>query len=329
VLNFISKWKIVFICFLMVTSFSVTASSEVRIGKIIKTNKGKTKVLIKVNKNTDIAVGDEVVISVGKDKQCSAIVKKIKRNKFLVSTSKCAYKNRIKKGRLVSRRNNTSTQILEGKKTSQLGLSSFFSASLGMFEEFNSSSNIIVESRQNSPATLGVMGSYKFGGSSFSVNGSLYLSYLTASSVDNTTETINVPFEIGSNIYVNYSIRSWGLFPYVGFDFEKFASFNTRELQDGDDLRVIDNSLLFFSAGIGKTFKVENKSFLVKASISPSIISSSEYNTAFNGYKFILYLNTSITKRLLIHLLYKQHVLSGVTDLVIKRIGLGFGYRFF
>jgi hypothetical protein len=48
----------------------------------------------------------------------------------------------------------------------------------------------------------------------------------------------------------------------------------------------------------------------------------------FSGLKYIAYLNMKYNNKWFYHGLFKQHSLTGATDLTITRFGLGVGYSF-
>ena len=121
---------------------------------------------------------------------------------------------------------------------------------------------------------------------------------------------------------------------FVGYDYERFSSFNTEEVVDGNDLIVRDNQVHFFTAGVSKLFTIWDRYYFVKVSGSQSISATSTPASSISdeklaGTRWQLYMNTKLTNSVLGHVIIKSHSLQGPTSLNIFRVGFGLGYRFF
>lgn len=213
----------------------------------------------------------------------------------------------------------------------QWSYSLFYALSRGSLQEGIPSSNITTNSSQDSPLTLGFSTNKKL---SYELNysASLYFSKLDGG-LSNRNESVSLPWEYGLNSYIGLLKKSWPLEVYTGLDHERFSSYNTEELPFGAPLQSREHVLTFFTLGISKSFEWFGKQFLAKASYSSSFMSSqSRASTinpqAFEGTKFILYLNIKANKNWSYHGFYKQHDLVGATSLHMVRLGLGFGFTF-
>ena len=206
-------------------------------------------------------------------------------------------------------------------------LTAFYTFSKGNFEE--SSGGITTTTSQDSPITFGVAGRYIFN-KKFTLSSSMYFSKLDPAAVNDDT-SVNLPLEIGATTHIDYTKYSY--MPFFGFDYEKFATFNTDELGSGEELRIREHTLIYASVGFSKTFNLRSRKFFMKVGLSQSISSESAQKSiisddVFTGNKIIFYLNTAINKNVSSHLLIKRHNLTGPTELAITRIGLGLGYNF-
>lgn len=304
--------------------FSIAHGDE-SIGSITRINKRFSRAAVMIKENARVKDGDIILIR-RKDgkKVCGgeAVIKSIKERRVILNISQCSSRKLVKKGMKLF--------LVQGDNRlfyRNISLSMFYTISQGSFlENYNSTK---IKSSQNSPATLGSMFAYKRGKSLFSFSGSFYLSYLTSSSVAGEDRDLAVPLEYGLNSYVQGNFSKVGISSYLGFDYERFSTYNTKEISTGSDISLRNNNIGYLTLGLGKLFVVQKRKFLTKASLSYSLFSSSDEGEKFKGFKYIIYLNSVITKRLLIHFLYKVHLLKGPTDLIISRVGVGFGYRFF
>lgn len=204
--------------------------------------------------------------------------------------------------------------------------------SQGQFSQSYQSATL--DSAQNSPITFGLGGAYifqKYPG--YSLSGSAYFSTLSLASINESSrlgiasDSVDVPTEIGANLYLQKNINSQFSY-YGGFDLEKFSTLNFIEVatQSDDELKVIDQSMIFLTAGLGYNTKIILPTSF-KISLSPVISSKTE----LSGYKYILYANQKITKKIWYHVFYKKHILADEVrneEVSIARIGLGVGMAF-
>lgn len=206
----------------------------------------------------------------------------------------------------------------------------FLTASAGTFKETLSSQNITVTSKQNSPITFGIGGNYPFDDQRiWSINSSVYFSYLTAQTT-NRDEKVNIDPEIGGNVYLQYTFPNHADYSiYGGLDIEKFSTFNTDDLIAGAGLDSRTQLMSFATFGFNKLFMPGGKPLLFKLSYSLGVTSSSnDTGKEFKGDKYLFYLNYKLFSNILVHFLFKQHILSGPTELSISRYGAGIGWSF-
>ena len=229
---------------------------------------------------------------------------------------------------------NTSVQEVEFQKPeapNSWNLSLFYTLSRGSFEESIQGTNISTVSTQDSPITLGLAAS-KVLNENWGYNGSVYGSKLDGG-VSELDEEVSIPWELGVTSYLSYRTPELPFSVYTGLDYERFSTYNTTELVEGASLDTIQHNVAFATFGVSKGFRFLGKSFFAKASYSRTIAStvSREMNgdtRTMEGSKYILYLNMLANKNWFYSLFYKQHDFSGATDLLVSRVGVGFGYRF-
>lgn len=231
--------------------------------------------------------------------------------------------------KIVSSKNENKKQGPPGKY--DWGISAFYTLSKGTYTEQLKDDGGSATSTQDSPATLGIA-AFKKLNDEYSYSGSFYLSMLDAGQFD-TGETVTVPPEIGLTSYIGYQRKNWPVEIYTGLDQEMISSYNTDEIPDDEKLSTRSHNLTYLTAGISKFFTFKQRGYLVKASLSNTIMSSQSRpslndDSPFTGYKFILYLNTKLNDKWLAHFLYKEHHLSGATELIGNRFGFGVGYKF-
>lgn len=325
------------------------------LGEIIQANKENSRAVAKIKNEIKLNKGD--LISIRRrdgEEVCSGdlIFGKKQKKKFLLEfiptfifdyqnileredsfevldLTKCPEAKTIKKNMnlyLVKKNKIADIEIYEDKTFS---LALFYTVSQGTFDERELDSAIGVTSVQISPATLGASFGYKPKSFLTSFAGSFYLSYLTSSDINNSDSNVSVPMEYGVNAYVQRIIPKVKLFPYIGIDYERFSTYNTNELSSGADLTIRNNVLGYVTFGIGKAFQFDKAKIFTKVSFSYGFFSSTDSGKAFEGSKFIIYFNNQITKNIVIHFLYKVHMLEGNTKLTINRGGIGLGYKFF
>lgn len=210
-------------------------------------------------------------------------------------------------------------------------LSSFYTISLGSFRnEYNGSS---ITNTQNSPLTLGLFSSYRPYKMPFFASGSIYISQLNPAEYGQGQE-ISVPLEYGINAYFNYRLNIMKMVPYIGFDYERFSTFNTEELPTGVPLATRELQMGYLTIGGFYGFSIFGLPAGSKISVSTVMMSKASRdslvsNEDFTGFKYILYFTINVFEGFAAQCFFKQHLLSGPTKLTITRYGVGFGYRFF
>ncbi len=216
----------------------------------------------------------------------------------------------------------------------------FYMASVGIFSQ---ESPIVAKIKfyQNSPLSLGTSLLYYPKDSEYSFSGSLYYSKLTASAENISNQVVSVPAEIGGNAYLEYRWTKRNLTLFGGPDYETFSTFNMGGLQVDRRIFVDETSAVYATFGVSKVFTIFDQNFFVKTSISKSISSqfkrnseasiSPEFNDngAYDGFKYLFYLNYKFSDKFFFHSLFKYHSMTGPSDLTTLRIGVGFGYVLF
>ncbi|MCO4794559.1 MAG: hypothetical protein KC493_12640 [Bacteriovoracaceae bacterium] len=206
----------------------------------------------------------------------------------------------------------------------------FLTSSMGTFNETVSSQNVTVTSKQNSPITFGLGGNIPFDTDRvWSFNTSIYASYLTGQTT-NRSEEVSVDPEIGLNLYLQYALPSNPYYSFfTGVDIERFSTFNTDDLITGASIDTRTQLMSFATLGFNRLFMPGGKPFLFKVSYSQGVTSSSNaVGKEFTGSKYMIYLNYKVFSKILVHLLFKHHSLTGPTELSITRYGGGIGWSF-
>lgn len=215
----------------------------------------------------------------------------------------------------------------------------FYMASLGIFTQ-ETPTVAKMNFYQNSPISLGTSFSYYPKQSKFSYSGSLYYSKLTASVADISNESVDIPPELGANGYLEYRVDRWKATLYGGADYETFSTFNMEGLQNDKKIYVDDSKALYATLGFSKSYQFFNRNFFFKTSISKSLSTTYKKNAppptiqvsdfrdegAYDGMKYLIYLNYKFSDRFFLHSLFKYHSMTGPSELTTLRIGLGFGY---
>ncbi len=204
----------------------------------------------------------------------------------------------------------------------------FYMASNGNFTQ--TQDEISINFQQNSPFSLGVSANYRLS-YEYSLNSSLYTSYLTVASNSLSDEKVSIKPEIGSNIYLTRKLgASWKV--YAGFDLERFSTFNIDDIRDTGMVVRDENRMSFATFGIDKFFTNSFLPFLLRFSVSSSLTSQritydadNDQDLTFSGLKYMLYFNAPVSNRIFFHILYKQHIMTGPSELNSYRIGLGLG----
>jgi hypothetical protein len=210
-------------------------------------------------------------------------------------------------------------------------LSFFYAYSMGDF--VHSLPGKSVKTSQNSPLTLG-LSYYQKIASNYNVSASAYYSHLQAVQVSGlgaSDNSLRNPYEYGLTAYLEranlFSIK--GPIPYGGVDYESFDAYNLDELNaSSDPLEFRRQNILYGTVGVAHSFNFLDQSILLKMSASQSVQSSSESSESYAGRKFMFFITTPLHKDWSVNLFVKRHDLSGVTDLIITRVGMGLGYHF-
>jgi hypothetical protein len=216
-------------------------------------------------------------------------------------------------------------------------LFSMVTTSAGNFEEKLKTREGSIRSAQNSPYSVGLGTTFFFDKANKMISSSFYWSSLKPSSqsnanVNSTQAQLNLKAEYGLNLYYQQLISTSELSAYGGLDYENFSTFNTQEYANGDDLSINQNQLIYVTAGLGKTFFINDQRLLLKASLSQSVNSKSssiQPDAQFSGQRFLLYTSYKGVSRFTYHLMFKRHMLEGPTKLTINRFGIGIGFVIF
>lgn len=250
--------------------------------------------------------------------------------KFIDMNKMRAYRKSVKK---VSKKIKTKIKrknIKNGPKK----WSTFYMASIGNFSQENDSL-AKVEFKQNSPVTLGLMYTHYPKKGKYTIASSAYFSYLLAASSNLGEDNVEVPLEVGFNIYYQYPFSKGSFNLYGGLDYEKFNTFNLAGVENDESLLFDENQLGFLTFGFSKAFKVKKRKFLFKGSFSQSVFSSrtvgfadDEDTSSYSGSKIMAFLMSKINKQYFMSTLFKYHILSGPSDVNVMRVGMGFGYLF-
>lgn len=248
-------------------------------------------------------------------------------------------KKKIKAARKKIQEEKKKTGKSEGQKKSPFpeGLkgSMFYMASYGQFTQSNP--NIAsLTFLQNSPVSLGAAFTYYPKDSKFSVSWSAYLSYLLAAGNNLDAGSVDIPPEIGGNVYGEYRFVSWRFTGYFGLDFERFSTFNLGGIQVDRKIYVDESRVLYLTAGFSKLISIFGHKFFTKLSSSISINETTTNDPRgvattepYSGAKVLWYLNKKIGKSWFLHTLFKYHFMSGPSELKTMRLGVGFGYILF
>ncbi|EQC45481.1 hypothetical protein [Bacteriovorax sp. Seq25_V] len=226
--------------------------------------------------------------------------------------------------------NNTSTQSMVMKKKSNWVRFVHATISQGQFIDDIDSNKI--NSQQNSPFTVGAGFVYlPESWVDWSLASSAYYSNLKAAEIKDQSNTvqntnINLPAEIGANLYLQRTIPGRNYSFYGGIDYERFNSLNFKEILNGETatLNNEQQAILFATLGTAITFD-----FFKPTTFKFSLSTGVQSQTEMNGFKYMLYFNQKLTKNFWYHVLYKQHLLEeGTRKVNIARYGIGIGVAF-
>lgn len=220
-------------------------------------------------------------------------------------------------------------------KTNGFKGSLFYMASYGKFSQ-NNPALADIAFLQNSPISLGLSTSYYPLNPKWSFSSSIYFSYLLAAASNLGASTIQVPTEIGGNIYTEYKAENFNFSIYGGLDFERFHTFSLEGIQQDRKIYFDQNDVLYLTLGFSRKIKIAKWEFFSKLSISQSIMSSmtpgysdAKITEAFSGNKILFYLFKRYNEKIFLHTMFKYHFMSGPSDITTLRIGVGFGYLLF
>lgn len=209
----------------------------------------------------------------------------------------------------------------------------FYMASMGKFNQTGKNDRT-VDFEQNSPVTLGTMYAYHPNEKEYSISASVFYSYLVTAESNTDQETIDVPSEVGLNVYYEQPVMKNAFKIYGGLDIEQFNTFNLSDEASSADVKFDQNMLGYATFGLTKAFNVKSQQFVFKTSISQSVFStrtaaySGDTDGTYGGSKAMLFLMTGVADNLYLTSLLKYHVLSGPSDVTTVRTGIGLSYSF-
>ena len=227
-------------------------------------------------------------------------------------------------------------KYFKGKKPKSWNHPVFYMASLGTFKQ-TFDQGTVLNFFQNSPISLGTAYTIYPKRKNYSYSGSLYLSTLKAAigEIDGVSSNVDVPMEIGGNVYFDYKMIGKNYNLYGGIDFERFSTFNKDRLIEDGLLSMDKNFVSYLTFGWSSLLHVWKWNIFTKISISKSLTRSQSNDdgaklsgTPYDGFKFMLYFNYRIKGPWFVHLLYKVHMMEGPDKLSTNRTGIGFGYNF-
>jgi hypothetical protein len=209
----------------------------------------------------------------------------------------------------------------------------FFMTSIGLFNQKLPRLDVNIDFNQNSPYTFGVMGNYSFDRKRYSVSTSAYLSSLS-SNKSNYGE-IDIPDEIGLNLYFQKNNIGNSMSAYGGFDYETFSIFNSEIFSLDNRVEINTVTVAYLTLGISKLFNLSGTKIFTKFSASKSISSnvgkrdaSTPIKKDYDGFKIMSYWNYKFHKHWFAHILLKYHSFSGDDEISFMRGGAGVGYSF-
>ncbi len=242
------------------------------------------------------------------------------------------YIDKSKLTRYMKKFNSNETRVtkFKAKIKKRFNTSLFYMASYGQFTQESSSLGSITFN-ESSPASLGIATSFFPKKSHFGASASAYYSYILPASSNVGTVEVDVPPEIGANIYLDYEIISKAFNIYGGLDYEVFNTFDLATSQTSSVIELNENSVIYATFGVSKFFYFFNRAWFSKLSLSQSISSSLSTNVEsppepYEGMKYLIYLNTKISKKFYVHTLLKVHQMTSDDDLTTYRLGVGIGY---
>lgn len=215
----------------------------------------------------------------------------------------------------------------------------YYMASYGSFSQANAEVAKI-NFTQNSPLTLGFTNSYFFKNSPFSVTVGVFSSILDVKVENMDDASLKMPADFGSNLYLEYRWEPKNITFFAGPEYDIFHTFNMEALLEEQRVYTDKTSVLYLAAGFSKYFNFFNKDFIIKGAISRSISTSYTRSApvytngyldegAYEGFKYMLFVNYKFTDKIYFQSLIKLHNMEGPSKLNSLRVGLGVGYVLF
>lgn len=163
-----------------------------------------------------------------------------------------------------------------------------------------------IDFKQNSPATLQIMGTNKLSKEWF-IDGSAYLSKIMDAKVSGANNSVaRIPYDFGATLYLgrNLFIQNWGI--YGGYDFERFYLFNMQKLETSNELEVQSSNLHYATLGL----RYSTEGYFAKLSASLVASASSRIATDISGRKWIASFGKNIFKTIGLGAFVKGHHLE-------------------
>ena len=219
------------------------------------------------------------------------------------------------------------------RKSSDFDGSVFFMTSIGLFNQQLPRLDVNIDFNQNSPYTFGAMGNYNFYKNRYSVSTSAYLSSLSSNS--SNYGDIEIPDEIGLNIYFQKNNIGNSLAAYGGIDYETFSIFNSEIFSLDEKIEINNVVTTYLTLGISTKLSFFSTKIFTKFSVSKSISTTLENRdpttpiiNKYDGFKVMSYWNYKFYQNWFTHVLLKYHSFSGDDKISFLRAGVGIGYSF-
>lgn len=215
-----------------------------------------------------------------------------------------------------------SDDIGEKKFTTFIALTS----SLGTYNEIFP--EVTVNYFQNFPVTFGMSFSYKLEENLKYILSSFYYAYSPKANVkyNSINKEAEIPGEFGATFYYQHFIKNKLAF-YTGLDIEKLNSVNTLDVINNDaELKSSQYNVIYGTIGVSKNFYFKQIPMGIKGSISKLTYSSKVNATELDGYKFIVFYSFRPFGTINYNIFFKHHNLSGPSELIINRIGVGVSF---
>lgn len=206
-------------------------------------------------------------------------------------------------------------------------LRALYMVSTGVYGQEILNSDVSANTQQNSPITLGIMGSYQMLDSLKFQSHATFAKFNGVSSEVEVESSIPWQYELG--LFASYTHDLWPLAPIVGLELEKLATFNILELSSGSTqvLQTQEDQLLF--ATLGGEF--HTSLFDLPIDIVPSV-SRIMNSSNFSGSRFQVQLQarSNPSSSWSYHLLVRHYLMSTPEqELKLTRFGAGVSFQFF